>query len=298
MFSDGITDENNRQLFTHACASPRYRDLEVKQIASVLDESRDLQFAAMTFVLDADTEFVAFRGTDGTLAGWEEDFNLAFLNEIPAQTEARRYLEALTEDRQLLLGGHSKGGNLAIFSAMTCRPDIRQRIRAVYSLDAPGFRDEVIARFAAVPKPPVIRRLVPQSSIIGMLLQAQDEYKVVQSNAISIQQHSAYSWQVSESDFIYLEELSSQGAYFDRTLHSWLLELDDEHRALFVRTIFGILEKNDLHELKDFKRLRPSDIAGILDSIRDVDRDTLRTVQKILGLLIKEAVRKIPDREE
>ena len=302
MFSDGITDGNNLQLFRLAAANPRFRNMEIRHVAVCYDPDLEQQFAAMTFVLEPGVEYIAFRGTDGSMLGWKEDFNLAFMDEIPSQKLAVRYLELChsleDEHCEFYVGGHSKGGNLAQYGSLSCSPEARCRIRAVYCLDAPGFRRETTERLEHAHRESglSIVRIVPQSSLVGMLLQEDEDYRVVDSDALGLMQHSAYSWQITGKDFCYRDDLTASGAYVDRTIHDWLKAQDDDHRKVFVNTIFGFLEQNNLTTVSNFRKLRPSDIPELISSLRAIDDETLSVILKMLRGLAGSAFRQIPDR--
>ena len=163
------------------------------------------QFAAMTFDLPDGSSYIAFRGTDATIVGWKEDFNMAFQYPVPSQAEAADYLnEAARHCRgKLYVGGHSKGGNLAVYAAANCRPDVSARLARVFSHDGPGFLEQALQSEAFRQVLPKIEKTLPQSSMIGMLLEHQENYKIVKSSSISIWQHNPFSWEINGDDFSY-----------------------------------------------------------------------------------------------
>ncbi|MDO4383452.1 MAG: DUF2974 domain-containing protein, partial [Eubacteriales bacterium] len=270
------------------------------------DKSCEKQFGAMIFELDKDRDFVAFRGTDGSMMGWKEDFNLSFMNEVPSQQEAVQYLERnygsanrRGRNRKLYTGGHSKGGNLAVYSALRCSPEVQERILGAYSLDGPGFRDEVqvlLDEAASESGIPIIK-LVPGSSVVGMLMQNNNNYQVIQSDGTGIMQHIAYSWQVEEGDFIYLEEIDGSGKFMNRTVHDWLLTVDDEKRRIFINTIFEVLEENGVETLQDLKAKSFTELAKMIASLRNLDEEERAVVGGVLKALAVSAVPKFRRRK-
>lgn len=128
-------------------SAPRFASLPLTFYQDCLDPEREMQFSALTVLLDTGEALLVFRGTDNTLVGWKEDFNLSFLEVVPAQSAALNYTARLAAARPgpLLLAGHSKGGNLAVFSASLSPPELRDRIGAVYSYDSPGFTQRVLS---------------------------------------------------------------------------------------------------------------------------------------------------------
>ena len=129
-------------LLAKCAKSKRFGQISLTGYINHIDPDKTVQFSGITFVLDDDHIFVAFRGTDDSLVGWRENFNMAFMHPIPAQTEAVSYLETVAEhfaDRKIIIGGHSKGGNLAVYAAVKCNNSIKDRIERVYNNDGPGF---------------------------------------------------------------------------------------------------------------------------------------------------------------
>jgi hypothetical protein len=310
MFSDAITDDDNLALLTSVAASRRFRDLTVKNVVMEFDEEKELQFAACCFEIDADTDYVAFRGTDGTLIGWKEDFNLSFMDEVPSQKLAVKYFEkyygkgSAGENKRIYTGGHSKGGNLAIYGLLmsgedepTDGNDIKNRVITAFSHDGPGYRDEVLEELEKRAElfEVNIDRTLPQSSVIGILMESNEDYKVVKSESIGIFQHSAYSWQVDpeERDFVYLDKLSRGGEFHDRTIHTWVAGATDEQRETFVNVVFGVLLDNDINTLHDLKRLSPGQVKALIETFKGMDDEETEIVKSLLRALIGIAIKQL-----
>ena len=172
LFHKIIFEKENRALFGWMSESRRFRNLRLNCYVNLVDRAREVQFAAVTYLLEDNTVYVAFRGTDETFVGWKEDFNMAFLCPVPGQAMAVRYLNRMAKrfSQPFYVGGHSKGGNFAVYGAMYCVSDVRRRILRIYNMDGPGFRPEILhsARYAAVADRVV--KYLPMFSVIGMLL--------------------------------------------------------------------------------------------------------------------------------
>lgn len=203
MFSGMHAAQMKQQLFWMA-ASPRFRDLLIYDHAAAFDEARDLQFAATTYVCPGHFAYVGFRGTDTTLTGWREDFNMAYQAPVEAQALAARYLAAVAADSRLpetlLVGGHSKGGNLAEYAALTAAPEVQQRIARLYNHDGPGFKAGL---FAAADYEPLAGRMtkqVPADSMVGILMESFMPVEVVQATGRGFEQHSVFRWVVEGAD--------------------------------------------------------------------------------------------------
>lgn len=203
MFSGMHAAQMKQQLFLMA-ASPRFRDLLLYDHAAAFDEELGLQFAATTFVCPGQFAYVGFRGTDTTLTGWREDFNMAYMVPVPAQDMAARYLAAVAADPRLpeaiILGGHSKGGNLAEYAALTAAPPVQARIAHLYSHDGPGF---MVGTFSADDYAPLVGRMtkqVPEDSMVGILMESGMPTQVVSAAGRGFEQHSVYRWDVASGE--------------------------------------------------------------------------------------------------
>lgn len=255
-----------------------YRDLYLP------DE--ETQFAAMTFLLDDGSAFLAFRGTDYSLTGWKEDFNMSFQDAIPSQREALCYTQVFAESRNVVmrLGGHSKGGNIAVYAAAKCPPEIQERIVTVYNNDGPGFTDALMGNPGYLTIVPRIQTYIPQSSIVGMLFDHEEPYTVVKSSLTSILQHEIYSWEIQGGGFVHLEEPSQESRLIDNTINRWMAEMTKKEREYFVEQIFELLAAGGADQLIDL--LTPKSIASVLmrlqnnEPLRNLLTDQLRDLKK------------------
>lgn len=230
-------------LLMAASETKRFGETMLMQYRDILIPEEDTQFAAITFLLDNSTGFIAFRGTDYSLVGWKEDFNMTFQKSIPAQRLAVQYTQeiAMRYPMPLYLGGHSKGGNLAVFASVKCFPAIRSRIRAVYNHDGPGFTDFVMKDPAYLEMVPRIQTIIPQSSVIGMLLEHEEPYTVIKSKQIGLLQHDPYSWMLEGPDFVPMEEVTEDSKFLDMTIKAWLAGMSIEQRNEIVDAVFDLL---------------------------------------------------------
>lgn len=230
-------------LLRDAADTERFGRTWITFYRNIFVPEEETQFAAMTFFLDDKTAAVVYRGTDQTLAGWKEDFNMTFYESIPAQREALRYLEdfAGTYDMPIRLTGHSKGGNLSVYAASNCSEDIRARIVEVYNHDGPGFTEHMMGTAGYLAMVPKIRTYIPQSSVVGMLLEHEEPYSVIRSRQIGPIQHDPYSWEVMGGDFIHMEDVTEESRFLDRTLKTWMAGMSKEERSELVDTVYELL---------------------------------------------------------
>lgn len=250
---DGLFDRvrdvpSNRRLIAALAASPRFRHLRVQWLTEKLCEKTEEQFAAVTVQLDANTACIVFRGTDASLIGWKEDFNMAFMPNVPSQLDAVSYVNTVGSSFSggLILSGHSKGGNLSIYAAVACDAAVRARIQAVYSHDGPGFGSNLPKLEAYEEMRPRIQKSIPQSSVIGMLLEDQDTYDVVESRESGFMQHDPFSWVIQDGVLHALNSITPSAQYMDKTLNGWLSGMTNEERARFVDALYEILSAADI----------------------------------------------------
>ena len=211
--------------------------------ANRISSDEEKQFSATVFLLSCGDVFVSFRGTDDTLIGWKENFNMSFMYPIPAQKEALSFLEDVAKKTsgRLYLGGHSKGGNLAVYAAVKALDVTKERIEAVYSNDSPGFSSNFIDSRQYRDMRKKIHTYLPQSSVVGMLLEHEEEYTVVKSKNNGLLQHDAFSWEVVGNKFIYLDSISDGSRMIDRKTKQFLSEMTKEERERFVDSIFDAI---------------------------------------------------------
>ena len=291
-----LVPEQIPELGHKMAASRRFSDLTLCAYVSRTDEETQTQFSALTALLPDKTAYIAFRGTDDTIVGWKEDFNLAFLPVVPAQRMAAEYLAAAAAalpSHPLRVGGHSKGGNLAVYAAVFCGEAIQKQIRAVYNNDGPGF-------YASLLELPEHRRiagkittLLPESSVVGMLLEHEEAYQVVRSTQIGLMQHDGFSWQVLGERFEHLTELAEGGRIMDQTLRSFLRELTEPQRAQFVDTLFDILTCTDASTLTDLKVGGLKTASAMVKALQKLDKPTRKALSDTLKLLVRSGARSV-----
>lgn len=283
--------EDDLKLLRALADSPRFARLGLCCRTDRFVPKEETQFAALAFLLGDGSAFLAFRGTDGTLTGWKEDFNLSFQDVVPAQLEAAGYVQGFAEGfpGPLRLGGHSKGGNLAVAGAALSAMKIRDRIRSVWSFDGPGATPYLLSRPGYQELLTRIHSFVPRSSVVGLLLAHEEPYTVVESNQEGLFQHNPYSWQVLGPDFVRLEEVDAGSRLIDRTLKNWLAGLTNAQRETVVDTLYELLSNRNATTVKD--ALEPKNLAGALRSALDVNPKDLLTVASSLARLAGAALR-------
>ena len=231
----------------------RFRGTKVVHFREVFDKEKVQQFAALVFLLPDGTRYVSFRGTDLSITGWKEDFLMSFTAETEGAKEAVSYLNevAACVEGDLILGGHSKGGNFAMFAAAFCDDAVKERILKVYNNDGPGFREEIVRSAAYRELLPKITNIVPQTSIIGRLLSNEAAHTVVKSTAAGIFQHDVTTWEVTKDKFVRAEP-DAFSDFVEKSLGTWLETMDDEARKSLVETVFSMIEMTEAETFVEF----------------------------------------------
>lgn len=286
--------------------SERYGDFFVTDYFTISSETEEKQFCGVTFVCDSFI-YVAFRGTDATIVGWKEDANLSFLNQVPAQAESVKYLEDVANKHKrkpILVGGHSKGGNLAIYACSYAPKSVRKRLKQIYSFDGPGFRDEFFKKSDYGKIEHLIYKLVPYSSIIGLLLENRGNCNICDSKTYSIFQHNPYKWLIKDHKFVPKSHLNPSSVYFDASLKRWLSDISDENRKKFFDFVFLFFEKAEITDFYSRKRNIAKIIKNlptIISAYKALDEQTKIFVKKTVGELIsivKEEKKKFEDEND
>lgn len=279
--------------------SVRYAPMRLIGYVNRYDRAQEEQFSAVTFVIDQNLSFIAFRGTDSTVVGWKEDFNMSFSGEVPAQRNAWYYVQeaARVLGGRLIIGGHSKGGNLAAYAGIFSPEDVQRRIASVYNFDGPGFNEELVATEEFGKVNTRIRTYVPQSSLIGILLWHAEAFTVVMSDAISVLQHNPYTWQVMGGKFVTVEQRSRASRFAEETLKHWLSEMQPQERRSLIDGIYGVLAVSDGRHVSDL--FEPRNIVNIVRAVGGMDEATRETIVeafRLLGGSIKETLPEWIDR--
>ena len=276
----GLDPKNAKDNLLALAASPRFRTMTAHDYASIFDEQREIQFSAMTFVQEREFAYVGFRGTDSSIVGWKEDFMMAYDSPVPAQEQALRYLESVARHtpKKLIVGGHSKGGNLAEYAALKASPQVQQRIERVYVHDGPGFKAGTFTKADYAPILSRLHKTVPQDSVIGLLLESHAPLRVVHSTEKGIGQHSIFSWDVEGDDFVYEKRLTGNARAASDIMHEWLARYDNEERKQLVSAIFHAIEASGAQDALDLLSGGPRTATLLIEAARNTngtDRDTL-----------------------
>ena len=266
-------------------STKRFGTLKMSDFVNLIDPETELQFSAVTFQMSDGTAVVTYRGTDDTLVGWKEDINMCFLPVVPAQQKAVEYLTSIAEKYKgkLIVTGHSKGGNLAVYAAVHADAAIRERIVSVYSNDGPGFGKNILDDPDYVEMRPRIINLVPQSSVVGMLLEHDENFTVVKSRQKSgLLQHNGLSWEVLGNSFVHLKDVTPDSRKLDRTVNQWIRDMTPEQREEFAEAVYQLFSVDGAQTLTDLVAARKKWFSHT----KTLDPKVHETIQKMFSELI------------
>ena len=284
------TSTKNMPLLLPAIASSRrFQEVRLWAYENHIDEEKDAQMAAVTFFLDPHTAYVAFRGTDNTIVGWKEDFELSYLKETSGQRLAVEYLNRhfSSTDLTLYVGGHSKGGNFAIYASAFCNPSVKKQIRAIFANDAPGFLEEVSdsPQFQEIQSRVVT--ILPEESMIGRLLRTGQAQYIVKSSAKGLMQHDLLSWQVIGNHLEDAASRSGASLFVEDTLQNWLDKIDDQQRRTFVEALFSFFESTGHETFEQIRKNSFSSMQKMLEATKTMPKEDRDQMVNILWQLVK-----------
>lgn len=287
LFADVRYEEVNRELIEGMLAGKRYRELLLSHYVNEIEEQSESQFSAVTYTLGDGSVYVAYRGTDETIVGWKEDFNMAFLSPVPGQEYSVEYLNAVGAEvsGSLYLGGHSKGGNFAMYSAMNCTPEIQKRLLKIFCMDGPGFRPEVLEACQYEKIADRVVKILPQSSLIGMLFASDTNYQVVESKTFGLMQHDPYTWRVEGDHLKAAGDVYAHRKKMDVTLNQWILSLSEEQLKVFVDTLFQVISASKADNLIDMTAEWKRSMNGIIMALKEIDGETAEILKAVIKAL-------------
>ena len=262
--------------------SVRFGKCVVRNYVNDIVTEAEQQFAAMEIVLEDGTSYVSFRGTDDTIIGWKEDFNLS-TGVVPAQKRAIEYLQKISEhtDGMLRVGGHSKGGNLAIYGSVMCK-SAHEKILEIYSNDGPGFSRE----FQELPETkemmPKIIRIIPEYSIIGTLLEHEKEPIIVASSSKGLLQHDGFSWEVQGPALVRRDSLNKTALRFIEILHKWIDGMDMEQKRLLIEDLFATLQASGYENLSEVQSGGLKSLAAMVKRVEKFAPESRGMMQELL----------------
>ena len=282
---DGIS-----QMLRKLMASPRFCGMTLNGYEALLDDEVEEQFSALTIDLGNGSIYISFRGTDDTIVGWKEDLNMSFLEEIPSQKQAVDYVARIARqypEKTLRIGGHSKGGNLAVYSAAKSSGDIQERIVAVHNNDGPGFIWDISKTPGHKRIAGRIHTVLPQTSVVGMLMEHEKHYQVVYSTYDGLYQHDGFSWQVKGTQFVHLDDFSREGKLVDEALSSWADSLNTQQREALAEALYSVFTATGAKTLSELNEEKLKSASAMLKTYKNLDREIRRMVSEMFKIFFR-----------
>lgn len=267
------------------CESPRFKNMKLNYYTNIFNVQTQEQFCAITCHLNDKLQVLSFRGTDMTVTGWKEDFNMLFTSPVPSQETATKYVNNISNKvtGDLILTGHSKGGNLAVWANAFCKTEAHKRITNVYNLDGPGFPKDVLQNPNFMSNQNNVVKIVPDESIIGLLFDDATPIRIIESNKVGPFQHDIFSWSCNLNGFIETKLQSNTHKYFDATFNNLVYALNVDQKKALVETVFSVvsaskmnsLQQTPVTALKEFNNLQKA-FVGIDDQTAKVAREMIK----------------------
>lgn len=264
--------------------SRRYEDVKIGYFYDYFSEHKEIQFFALSFLID-NKYIVVYRGTDNSINGWKEDFNMAVKSHVPSQVEARNYLEKRLTDfsrKKVTILGHSKGGNLAYYSYFNIPKRKRNRIVKVYNFDGPGFMDDKYDYSEYNMK---LFKLIPEDGVIGCLLDGTSNHEIVKSTRINVAGHDMLTWVLDrKNDFKSLKRMDDHTPFyyaFSESINEWVNKYDPKYLKEMVDFIFTFVDTNNIFTLNAlFKDLIfKTDLYK--DTVKNYDEESKQKIKEI-----------------
>ena len=291
----------DKKMITCLGQNQRFVNLQTSDFVFRFNKRTVEQFAAITIHLSKNTMFISFIGTDDTLSGWREDCNMAIQETVPSQKSAKKYLKMVAAkypEKKIYIGGHSKGGTLAMYATLTSKHHLARRIKFVYSFDGPGLSEKLtqksIRKFkASGDRSPLPRMInyIPQDSVIGRLFSHAEKFQVVKSNAKNFYQHNVHSWQVNLRDKKLVEaKISKKSNFVDQALSSWIRSTSKKQKKQFVDSVFKILDRSKYNSPIgiSFDGIRA--VPDLLSSYRKLEKTEKKAISVAMRKLLFSAI--------
>ena len=295
-----LLNENFAKLLMIAGQSCRFKDVSVSHLVDYTCEETTIQFAAMTFKINDIISYIAFRGTDDTLVGWKEDFMMNFMETVPAQKESLDYINNVIGKKpkgKYYVGGHSKGGNLAVYASV--HTDYKDQILGIYNNDGPGFKESMTRSEKYHMVSDRMHTLVPKSSVVGMLLEHEESFEVVECRykRSGLLQHDGFTWHVLGTSFIHLPEVDDESKLMSKTIKGVLNTMTLDQRQAFTNAFFEVLSTNNQKSLLDIQSGHFKSLFAITKAYSALDDETKKLLRDVFNMMFDEGFKNLWARE-
>ena len=283
-----ILQKEDLKLFEKLARCERFKNLYLTEYVNKVSKEEVKQFSAITIFLPNNISYVSYRGTDNTIVGWKEDFNMGLMSHLPSQKDAVKYLDNIAKKYkgELIIGGHSKGGNLAVYASIFCNNSTKKRIIEIYNEDGPGFDTEITDTKEYKEIINKVHAYIPQSSVFGRLLNHQEKCTIVRSIASGIMQHDLYSWQVLGSKFERLENVTQSSEFVNKSIRLWLEQVSQDKREQFFNILFEMLITSETSTIDIYPRNWLKLSRKIVNEYNNIDPENKEIISKALHVFL------------
>ena len=284
-----ILQKEDLEMFPLITKSKRFGQMKATKYVSKIDCEAEKQFSAITILMPDDTIYVSYSGTDFSIVGWKEDFNMSFKNHVASQKDALVYLQTISElyKEPIRVGGHSKGGNLAVYASIFAKEDIQNRIINIYNNDGPGFEEDIILTEGYKKIINKVHAFIPEHCIFGKLLNHKEKYTIIKSNQKGIMQHDLFTWKVQGNKFVESEKITYGSEFIDKTIKEWHKKTEPKQREQLVDIIFEIINNTQAETFIEIKNQWLTNTKIILNSYQNMDQKSKDIVLKTMSELFK-----------
>ena len=291
----------DKELITNLGKSIRFKQMEVTDYSNSSDKEIEKQFGAITIHLSEKELYISYIGTDSTINGWKEDFNMAFMDSVPCQIAGLKYLEQVARkfpNKKIRIGGHSKGGNVAIYSAISAGKEIQDRIIKVDNYDGPGFSTDIIQKYENERIIEKIETFIPQESIIGRILNHKEKITISLSIEKGVLQHDIYSWQVLGTKMLRSEKITEISEDFNNTLVTWLENTTSEQRKVFIDAVFELFYSTEAESFGEMMKHFPNSLSLILKKYKQLTEEDKNTISNMIKIFLGSYINVVKNREK
>lgn len=297
----GIWDPKKNDVFARTLKSAkRFYNIHLGFYTSEISKEMEKQFSAIVFHIKENQYYISYRGTDAHIVGWKEDFNLGYLENIPSQLAAVEFFEnfAKAYPGKYYIGGHSKGGNLAIYASVMAKQEYQQHIIQIYNHDGPGFLPTFYQKEEYNLVKEKIHKSIPKSAIVGLLLEQNEDYQIVDCKSIMLLQHDLFKWVIDETHLKYVTKTTKFSMHTRKSVNNWICEMDLETREVFINAIYALIAETNDERISQFVRHGLKNIFIMRKKLRGFDPKVKKTIRKVFYAFCKNYVGLTKNRED
>lgn len=267
----------------------RFKNMLVSNYEYKVDNINEKQFTAISIHINETEIYISYGSTDDSLTGWKEDFNLGFMDKIPSQIDGTNYLKNLSNlyNKNIRLGGHSKGGNIAIVSACNVEKSIQNRMLSISNYDGPGVTKYIADSESYQNILNKIFTIIPQNSIIGRIFEHKENFSIIESIEKGIYQHDIYSWQISGTSIVALNSCTKFSENFNEIFTDFLDKTNILERKIFVNALFTLIKSININSMSAFLQFKKINLIKMFKNNYIIEETDRKIVNKLIFSFFK-----------